>query len=212
MKIIKIDPKNPDLAIKEAITVLKAGRLVAYPTESFYAIGADAMNELAVRRVFKAKVRELGKPLPIIIHDRSEVPKYTGYMGPGAENAVLQLMPGPVTLVFYASEDLPAELIAGTRKVGIRVPRSRYALYLAEALGGPITATSANLSGEDGLTDPEEVARAFAGSVDVVLDGGVTPGPPASTLLDVTVEPPFLIRVGGLSRAEVEKAVGKVMP
>jgi len=212
MRIIRIDPKNPDPAIREAAALLRAGRLVAYPTESFYAIGANALDKTAVRRVFRAKMRETGKPLPVIIHDRDLVHNYTGFMSLAAENAARTLMPGPITLIFYASDDFPAVLTAGSRKIGIRVPKNRFALYLAEALGGPVTATSANLSGMPGITDPLEVARAFAHTVDLVLDGGVTPGPPPSTLLDVTVDPPFLIREGGLPKSAVLDALHTIKP
>jgi L-threonylcarbamoyladenylate synthase len=212
MRIIDLTKGNLDEAYGEAAEVLRSGRLVAYPTESFYAIGADAMNERAVREVFTAKKRAPGKPLPVIAGDVGQVEELTAFLSDEAKRAVLELMPGPVTLIFYASEDLPEVLTAKTRKIGIRVPKHEVASRLALTFGGPVTATSANISGSPGLTEAKEVAAAFAHSVDLVLDGGKTGGAPVSTILDMTVSPPCLVREGALSRDMIKRVFPEVKP
>jgi L-threonylcarbamoyladenylate synthase len=212
MRILKIDPKDMEKAIAEAAAVIKAGGVVAYPTETYYGLGADALDERAVRKVFRAKNRPPDKPLPVILSDTEQIGRYTSFLSPEALKTIKELMPGPITVVFYASDELPPILTAGTRKVAIRVPKAVYPTRLAALVGGPITASSANLSGAPGLTDPEEVARAFPQTIDLVLDGGTTPGGPATTLLDVTVNPPVLLRQGGVSKSVIEGALGRIRP
>ena len=209
-RTIKIDPSDPGAALAEAVSVLKAGGLVVYPTESFYAIGADALNPEAVKKVFLAKRRRLKDPLPVIIHDKALIGKYSRDLSPEAMVAVERLMPGPVTLVLRASDAFPADLTAGTGKVGIRVPDHAVAAGLAELFGGPVTATSANISGLPGITEAKAAADAFAGSIDLVIDGGRTPGGPPSTILDVTECPPALIREGPLKISRLEQVFGIV--
>lgn len=212
MRILKIDPRNMERAIAEAAEVIKAGGVVAYPTETFYGLGANALDKAAVRKVFRAKNRPPDKPLPVILSDTELISRYTAFLSQAALKAVKELMPGPITVVFYASDDFPSILTASTRKVAIRVPKHVYSTRLAALAGVPITASSANLSGQPGLTNPEDVANAFPQTIDLVLDGGTTPGEPATTLLDVTVTPPVLIREGGVKKSVIVKALGTVIP
>lgn len=212
MRIIDLTKANLDEAYEEAAEVLRSGRLVAYPTESYYAVGADAMNMRAVREVFTAKKRGPGKPLPVIAGDIGQIDELTAFLSDEAKKAVLELMPGPVTLIFYAAEDLPEVLTAKTRKIGIRVPKHEVASRLALTFGGPVTATSANISGSPGLTDAKEVAAAFAHSIDLVLDGGATHGAPVSTILDMTVSPPYLVREGALSKDIIRRVFPGIKP
>jgi L-threonylcarbamoyladenylate synthase len=212
MRILKIDPRNMEQAIAEAAAVIKAGGVVAYPTETFYGLGANALDKSAVRKVFRAKNRPPDKPLPVILADTELIERYTDFLSPEALKVIKELMPGPITVVFYASDEIPSILTAGTRKVAIRVPRHAYATRLAALVGGPITASSANLSGKPGLTDPGEVARAFPQTIDLVLDGGTTPGAPATTLLDVTANPPVLLREGGVGKPVIVGVLGRIKP
>lgn len=209
MRIVKIDPTNPAPAIAEAAEVLKAGGLVAYPTESFYALGADALNTGAVRKIFDAKKRSVIKPLSVIVHEKTKISLLTNGLSPLAQGALERLMPGPVTLVFPASEAVPEALTGGTGKIGIRVPDHKVATGLARALGGPVTATSANLSGRPGLTTAGEVICSLPG-IDLVLDGGATPGAPASTVLDLTCDPPRILREGRVAKAGIKEMLAKV--
>ena len=208
MHITRVPPAGRDAALADAADVLRAGGLVAFPTESFYAIGADALNPEAVARVFAAKGRVSTNPLPVIIHDKALIHKYVRRMDPLAEKAVETLMPGPVTIIFWATGAFPEALTAGTGKVGIRVPDHEIAAGLARALGGPITATSANMSGMPGLTEPGEVEKALGQCIDLLIDTGRTPGQPPSTLLDITVSPPVILRYGRVEKARIEATLG----
>ena len=204
MRIIDLRTADQPEAFKEAARALREGKLVAYPTESFYAIGADAMNESAVQAIFEAKKRGSEKPLPVILGDESQIGRFTAGISGGAKKAIKALFPGPVTLIFHASADVPSALTAGTGRVAIRVPKQGVASRLALAFGGAVTATSANVSGLPGLTKAEDVASNLP-NVFMVLDGGATPGPPVSTILDVTVFPPRIVREGALSRDAIRR-------
>ncbi len=209
MRIIDLKKEDPEKATLEAARALREGKLVAYPAESFYAIGADAMNEDAVRAVFAAKKRDPGKPLPVIVGDTGLIGRFAAGISEGAGKAVKELFPGPVTLIFHASGEAPSALTAGTGKIAIRVPLPGVASRLALAFGGAVTATSANISGLPGLTDPEGVAAWFP-NIFMVLDGGVTPGPPVSTILDTTVSPPRIVREGALSKDAIRRVFPEI--
>lgn len=211
-RTIKIDPKDPDAALAEAVAVMRRGGLVAFPTESFYALGADALNPTAVEKVFFAKHRRHDMPLPVIIHDKKEIYRYVKDLSLEAGKAIDKLMPGPATVIFHASDEIPENLTGGTGRVGVRVPEYPIATRLAGLMGGPITATSANLSGSPGLTSPDDVALALGGTVlELVLDGGETHGAPPSTIIDVTVCPPALIREGRVSKSRIEDEIGPLV-
>jgi len=201
--VLEIDPSDPVPALKEAARVIRGGGLVAYPTESFYAIGADGLDPDAVGRVFRAKGRKEDNPVPVIVHDKRSLLALTGSVSAEARSAVEILTPGPVTLVLDAAPNVPKAVTGGTGKVGVRIPDDAIMLQLAGLSGVPVTATSANLSGGPGLTDPGEVIRALGGSIDLMLDGGPSPGPPPSTVLDVSVWPPVIIREGRLKSNEI---------
>jgi L-threonylcarbamoyladenylate synthase len=209
VRIVKIGPSSLASALQEAAKVLKNGGLVAYPTESFYALGADALNPEAVMKVFDAKGRSDLKPLPVIIHEKSIITLLTKELSPQARNAIERLMPGPVTLVLPASLTVPEMLTGGTGKIGIRMPDHEVASGLARALGGPVTATSANLAGLPGLTTAEGVISSLP-DIDLVLDGGATPGAPASTVVDLTCDPPRILREGRVSKARIVELLAKV--
>ena len=209
VRVIDLATANVAEAYEEAAAALREGKLVAYPTESFYAIGADAMNEDAVRAVFEAKKRASEKPLPIILGDVSQIEKFAARISGGARKAVKELFPGPVTLVFHASAEVPFALTAGTGRIAIRVPKQGVASRLATAFGGAVTATSANISGLPGLTKAEDVAACFP-NIFMVLNGGATPGPPVSTMLDVTVFPPRIVREGALSRDAIRRVFKEI--
>jgi L-threonylcarbamoyladenylate synthase len=209
VRIVKIGPSSLASALQEAAKVLKNGGLVAYPTESFYALGADALNPDAVRKGCDAKGRSDLKPLPVIIHEKSIITLLTKELSPQARNAIERLMPGPVTLVLPASLTVPEMLTGGTGKIGIRMPDHEVASGLARALGGPVTATSANLAGLPGLTTAEGVISSLP-DIDLVLDGGATPGAPASTVVDLTCDPPRILREGRVSKARIVELLAKV--
>ncbi len=198
--LLKIDPRNPDAEkLAEAVRVLCEGGVVAFPTETFYGLGADARNETAVEKIFRIKGRNFRNPLSVIVaNDRDVIPLVKEI--PAAAKILMQTFwPGPLTLVFRASSSVLPRLTANTGKIGIRVSSHPLARLLAGGLGGPLTATSANLSGGPECSSADAVIRALGKLPGSVIDGGETPGGAGSTILDVTVFPPRILREGAIS-------------
>ena len=184
--------------LDEARVVLLRGGLVAFPTETFYGLGANATDREAVRRVFQMKGRPESKPLLVLVDSVKMAESLALEVSDLARHLMAACWPGPLTLVFRAAPELPVELTAGTGTVGIRVPAHPIALGLVRAAGLPVTAPSANPTGAEPPTTAEHVRRFFEGSIDLILDGGPTPGVRPSTILDVSVSPPRLLREGAL--------------
>jgi L-threonylcarbamoyladenylate synthase len=198
--LLKIDPRNPDAEkLAEAVRVLCEGGVVAFPTETFYGLGADARNETAVEKIFRIKGRNFRNPLSVIVaNDRDVIPLVEEI--PAAAKILMQTFwPGPLTLVFRASSSVLPRLTANTGKIGIRVSSHPLARLLAGGLGGPLTATSANLSGGPECSSADAVIRALGELPGSVIDGGETPGGAGSTILDVTIFPPRILREGAIS-------------
>lgn len=208
--IAKIDSCKP---LKESLTfashVLRKGGIVAFPTESFYGLGVDATNTKAIRRLFKLKKRENGSPLLVLVSSFRELSKYTISIPIEAKKIGRYFWPGGITMVFKAGPILPPELTGGKGKIGIRVSDHPIARGLSQAVDFPITATSANLSGAPPCTSADQVAELFGNSVDLIIDSGVTEGKNASTVIDVTVKPPAIIREGLIS---MERLINKGIP
>lgn len=198
-RIIRINPSAPEpVALQEAAGCLKRGGLVAFPTETFYGLGANALDREAVARVFTAKGRPESKPLLVLVDSVGMAESIATELSDLARRLMAACWPGPLTLVVPAVATLPPELTANTGTIGMRIPAHPIALGLVSATRVPITAPSANLSGARPPTTAEEVRRAFEGKIDLILDGGPTPGGQPSTVLDVSVSPPRLIRPGAL--------------
>ncbi|MDD5232824.1 MAG: L-threonylcarbamoyladenylate synthase [Syntrophales bacterium] len=210
MKIIKIDPVQPECAaVEEIVGILKQGGVIAYPTETFYGIGADAANASAVKRVFEIKGRDFNNPIPLIIGTTGDVSLVAAEIPETALILMDFFWPGPLTLVLKASEKVLLELTAGTGKIGVRVPGSAVAREMSYMLKNPITATSANISGNPECSSAEEVMSAIGDRLDAIVDGGRTPGRAGSTLLDVTVDPPAVLREGAVSAHVIRCTLGK---
>lgn len=190
---------DPELVarIEAAAEVLRRGGLVAYPTETFYGLGALARDAAAVERLARAKGRPDGKPLPLLAADRAQVDT-VAEVGPAAARVAAALWPGPLTLVLPARPGLAPAVAAGTATVGVRVPGSEIARALARAAGGPLVSTSANLSGAPPPARPEELSVELRARVDHVLDGGPTPGGLASTVVAVEGDALRLVREGAV--------------
>jgi len=192
---------NPQLdsceeAIREAALIVLGGGVIAFPTDTFYGLGCDPFNEKAVERIFYIKRREPKKPLPLLIGDLEEIDRLARNLPEEFYKITNAFWPGPITLVLEAADSLPQILLAGERKVGIRLPRYQLARQLTRACGGVITATSANLSGQPSAATAQEVIDQIGDQIDLVLDGGQTSGGAASTVLDLTVKPMKMLREG----------------
>jgi L-threonylcarbamoyladenylate synthase len=175
---------------------MKDGGLVAFPTESFYGLGADALNPAAVARVFDVKGRPESKPVLVLVASIAMAEKIAAAIPAGARDLMHRHWPGPLTLVLASAAAVPGGLTAGRGTVGVRMPGHPTALALVEAAGFPITAPSANPSGEPPATTAAGVCGYFEGRIDLVLDGGTTAGGAGSTIADCTSWPPRILRRG----------------
>jgi L-threonylcarbamoyladenylate synthase len=203
--IIKINPDNPERdRIDEAVALLRKGGVIAFPTETFYGLGADAGNEKAIEDIFKIKGRDFRNPISLIIGKKEDLTDLVEEIPPLAVILMAKFWPGPLTLVFKASSLVNPRLTAGTGKIGIRISSHPVAMALAGALEGPLTATSANSSGKKECSSAEDVLDQLGASVDGMIDGGSTAGGLGSTILDVTCDPPKILRHGAISAARLQ--------
>jgi L-threonylcarbamoyladenylate synthase len=190
---------NPQVEarIAAAAEVLRRGGLVAYPTETFYGLGALARDAAAVARLVLAKGRPDGKPLPLVAGDRAQVDEVAVLSGPALRLAET-FWPGPLTLVLPARPGLPEPVAAGTGTVGVRIPGSEVARALALAAGGALIATSANPAGGPPPCRAEDLSPELRARLDGVLDGGPTPGGLPSTVVALEAGAPRLVRPGAV--------------
>lgn len=191
------DPPD-ESALAQAAQILRGGGVVAFPTDTLYGLAADPFAAAAVRRVFLLKGRQAERALPLVAADLSQVEVHLGRLPDIGARLARGFWPGPLTLLVASVPTLAAEVTGDTGRVGVRVPAHAVARALCRAAGGPLTATSANRSGEPATADPEVVARALGGALDALVDAGVTPGGPASTIVDVTGGEPRLVRAGAV--------------
>src|SRR5262245_48706290 len=197
------DPVTPQAPARDALqagaAVLRGSGLVVFPTESFYGLGAHALDAHAVARVFRVKGRPEAKPLLILV-DSVEMLRTVVTEVPAAARALIDRhWPGPLTLVLRAAASIPDAVTAGTGTVGVRMPGHAVALGLVEAAGRPLTAPSANPSGEPPPTTAGAVMRYFGEQVDLILDGGPTAGGAGSTIADCTGPAPRVLRQGPIA-------------
>jgi len=208
-KTIKIDPVKPEPElIQKAASVIRSGGIVVFPTRFIYGLAADAFNEEAVRRIYEIKGRKSNKPILVLAYNYLMLSCLVKNIPPAAQSLMDKFWPGSITIVFEANENLPANLTAGRGKIGVRRPGHPVASALVKAVGGPVTGTSANLSGSLGCSIISEIDPVIAESVDLIIDAGELEGGTGSTVIDVTVEPPVLIREGGISIIEINKTLG----
>lgn len=198
MSVIALTKKNSENTVIEAVKILKAGGIIAYPTESFYALGAMAMNEKAVKKIFDLKDRPYGKPLPLIVDDMHTLLIVANEIPDQAVELIKKFWPGPLTMIFEARKEVPLLITGESRNVAVRVPGKSVALQIAKAIKMPVTATSANLSSLPPAINTDAVLSYFGDKIDLILNGGQAPGGKPSTILDVTVTPPVILREGSI--------------
>jgi len=205
-RVIKVNPFDPeDKLIEEAVNILGNGGVIGYPTETVYGLGADAYNEDALKRLFKIKGRETGKAISILVGNMEMLEEVTAQIPPVAMGLIRGHWPGPLTIIFEASKTCPPILTGDSGRIGVRISPHPIARKLFEVFKKPITSTSANLSGMPSLSDANEVYRVFRGRIDLILDVGKTKEEGVSTVIDVTVSPPKVVREGVIKlKAKVE--------
>ena len=194
MKIIKIDGTNPEHdKIKIVRIAMKEGSIIIYPTDTVYGIGANVFDEKAILKVFSIKKRALNKPLSICI-SRIEDIKQVAQMDVRAETVIRNLLPGPFTIKLKKNDNISSLLTAGSDKIGIRIPDNSICMDLSKEF--PITSTSANLSGYDIPESVEGVLKQLGSSIDIMMDAGICKHGIPSTVIDMTVYPPKVLREG----------------
>lgn len=212
-RILALKGDSPDPGVlDEAVRVLARGGLVAFPTETVYGLGADAMNAAAVRSVFTAKGRPADNPLIVHLAEATQIDDVADSIPAIARDLARSFWPGPLTLVVHGRPGIPKEVTAGLPTVAVRVPDHPVPRELVLRLGRGIVGPSANTSGRPSPTEAAHVLADLSGSVDIILDAGPTRIGLESTVVDVTVDPPAILRQGGLTQEQLESVAGSVTP
>jgi L-threonylcarbamoyladenylate synthase len=207
MLLLKIDPGDPDeKMLKRAADIIKEGGLVAFPTETVYGLGADALNSRAVGRIFEAKGRPADNPLIVHVSDLDSVERLA-YVTDTARKLMKQFFPGPLTLVLRKKDIVPSITTGGLDTVAIRMPDHRIALKLIELSETPVAAPSANISGRPSPTRAEHVVEDFSDKIECVIDGGETKIGLESTVVDARKEPVEILRPGAVTIEELSEVV-----
>lgn len=204
----RVDVWSPDPAIiEQASALILAGSIVAIPTDTLYGLAADPFSVVAVGRVVAVKGRRPGHAMPLVAADSLQVARWIGRLPDLGLRLADRFWPGPLTLILAAPDTIASAVVGGTGKVGVRVPAHGVPRALCAACNRPLTATSANRTGQPPTGDPDEVAASLAERIDMLLDAGRTEGGPPSTLVDVTGEAPVLVRAGAISWEAVLESV-----
>lgn len=205
-KILEIDPQWIEAdKIKIIAEVLREKGVMAFPTDTVYGLGANCFALSAIQKIYSLKTREPSKPLPVLISRRSMVESLADEIPSLFWVLTEKFWPGPLTLVLKASSDLPKEMIGPGESVGIRLPDIGWLQRLINNVGFPITATSANISGENEIDDPNRIKDIFFGKVDLIVDGGKTRGLRPSTVVDLSSPKPKILRGGAIPPSDFEK-------
>jgi L-threonylcarbamoyladenylate synthase len=213
-QIIAVNPDSPDPeCIRMAARKIREGGVVVFPTQCLYGLGADAGNAGAIARIFAIKRRAPDNPLLVLIRNREDLTRLTDSVPLTALRLMDAFWPGNITLLFEAKTTLPTGLTAGTGKIGVRLPGHPVAHQLVLEAGGTITGTSANRSGFPGSARISEPGVAdIASEVDLILDAGPLKGGIGSTIVDVTVSPPLVVREGIISVKRIHEALSPPLP
>lgn len=209
--LLKVEPENPDLTkIQVAAEIIRNGGLVAFPTETVYGLGADALNAEAVAALFEAKKRPLDNPPIIHVANVHEIDALVEKVPKKARLLMETFWPGPLTLIFKRSNKVPSLTTAGLDTIAIRIPNHKVALALINQCQRPIAAPSANLAGKPSPTTAQHVCEDLGGRIDAIIDGGATKIGVESTVVDLSVDPPLLLRPGGTSFQILKRALGSL--
>jgi L-threonylcarbamoyladenylate synthase len=210
-KVLRVNPSKPSAdSIKKAAAIIRKGGLVAFPTETVYGLGADALSSDAVSKIFVAKRRPPDNPIIVHVSSLDDLNKITFEISKTAKILTDRFWPGPLTLLFKRRNSVPDITVAGLNTVAVRMPRHAVALSLIKASGTPIAAPSANTSGSPSPTIAKHVLADLNGRIELILDGGETMIGVESTVLDITCAPPLVLRPGGTTVEDIESCIGKV--
>ena len=210
MNTIVFHPESDPNAVRDAAAILRRGGLLGIPTETVYGLGADALNEDAVSRIFLAKGRPQDNPLIIHVPDASWLERYCRSVPPAAYQLAERFWPGPLTIILPRRDIVPLQTTGGLETVGVRCPNHPVTLAIIEAAGVPIAAPSGNTSGRPSPTTAAHMIEDMDGRIDGIVDGGPCTVGVESTIIDLTVTPPRLLRPGGLPLESLRQVLGEV--
>ena len=193
--------------LNRAVAVLNKGGVIAFPTETYYGLAVDPMNPLALNLLFSLKQRDIAKPILTLVDNRESLSTLVHEVPPQYSGLMEKFWPGPLTLIFKAKVNLPSLLTAGTSTIGVRQSSHPFARQLLRAFGKPITATSANISGQDAAVDAYGVKAQFGNRIDMVFDGGKAPGILGSTIVGLDGSKLKLIREGIIPYEQILRTV-----
>jgi len=210
-EVLRINSKKPDDGIIErASSLIRSGEIVAFPTETVYGLGANALDPLAISKIYQIKGRPSDNPLIVHIGDLNMLSGLVSTISPREMRMIKKFWPGPITLIFKKSKSVPKITTGGLGTVAVRMPRNKIALALIKRSGLPIAAPSANLSGKPSPTNASHVKEDLNGKVKLILDGGRTEIGIESTVIDMTPRIPVILRPGGISKERIEDEIGEV--
>ncbi|MDE7178860.1 MAG: threonylcarbamoyl-AMP synthase [Lachnospiraceae bacterium] len=210
-KVITISEVNRADALREAGKVIKAGGLVAFPTETVYGLGGDALNSASAKKIYEAKGRPSDNPLIVHISSMEALPAIVEEVPETAKKLASLFWPGPLTMILKKSDRVPRETTGGLDTVAVRMPVNDVALDFIAAAGGYVAAPSANRSGRPSPTAATYVAEDMEGRIELILDGGQATLGLESTIVDLTVEPPMILRPGFVTEEMLAAALGEVV-
>lgn len=209
-RLFRVSEENFDAILDEAAAIIRKGGTVAFPTETVYGLGADGLNPDAVLKIFEAKERPPGNPLSLLVQSEEDIRKITKNITEKAIKLMDAFWPGPLTIVLEKNDTVPEITSGDLPSIGLRMPDHRIPLELVKRAGTPLAAPSANLSGKPSPSLAIHVLADLTGRIDAVIDGGGTAIGLESTVIDMTVEPPVVLRLGAVGIDELEKVIGKV--
>ena len=200
--VINRDFPQPRL-IKKVVQILKDGRVIAYPTDTNYGIGCDIFNKKGIEKIYQKKKREKNKPMSFICADLSDISHYA-IVSNYAYRIMKRCLPGPFTFILEASSKTPKKIMSKRKTVGIRIPDHKICLAIVKELGHPLITTSANISTEEELNNPDDIEDKLGSSLDLIIDEGPLISEP-STIVDLTGDSPTILREG---KGEIKKITG----
>jgi L-threonylcarbamoyladenylate synthase len=209
-RVFRVSEENFEAVLEEAAAIIRSGGTVAFPTETVYGLGADGLNPGAVRKIFEAKERPPGNPLSLLVHSREDLEKVAKNIPEKALKLMDSFWPGPLTIILEKNNIVPEITSGNLQSIGLRMPDHRIPLELVKRAGTPLAAPSANLSGKPSPSLAVHVVADLSGRIDAIIDGGDAAIGLESTVVDMTVEPPVVLRPGAVGIEELERVIGKV--
>jgi L-threonylcarbamoyladenylate synthase len=203
-EILKVSSLRMEYVLEYSTRLILSGKVIAFPTDTFYGLGADPFNLAAITEIFRIKRRSSDRPIPLLVASLDQAADLVADPPQLFFTLAKKFWPGPLTLVVPASRQIPLKITANTGRVGLRWPRSQLAEALIAALGRPITGTSANLSERSACATAGEVEEQIGGSLPLILDGGSTAGQRPSTVLELRGDRVRILRPGGIAESELE--------